>query len=206
MTPDVAAIILAAGQASRWRAAGGQGPTKLVAEYKGAPVVRRAAEAALASGARPVIAVLGHEADAVRAALAGLDLRLVIARDHAEGLSASLRAGLAEVPAHCEGALVLLGDMPDVSAGLIDRMIGALADDRGLDAVVPLVDGERGNPVLLTRSIFARVAALSGDQGARKLLTVDGIRVAEVAADAGARLDIDAPAALAAAMQERSES
>ncbi|MBV1703933.1 MAG: nucleotidyltransferase family protein [Hyphomicrobiales bacterium] len=191
MLPDVAAIVLAAGRSTRWAAAGGAGPTKLVAASGGEPMVRRVAGAALASRARPVVVVLGHAEDAVRAALAGLDVRFVVNPDPARGLASSLRAGLEAVPADAAGALVLLGDMPRVGAALLDRLIEAFAARLGAEAAAPFVAGARGNPVLLGRALFARAMALDGDRGAGAL--VDAARLVAVEADAAARFDVDAP-------------
>lgn len=195
-TNRVAAILLAAGQGARFRASGGEGPSKLVAELDGKALARHAAEAALSSQARPVIVVTGHADDAVRAALHGLDLAFVFNPEHRQGLSTSLRAGLAALPEDCAGAVVLLGDMPGVSAALIDRLIAAFAARPEAPAVVPVSGGERGNPVLLSRALFATAMALSGDRGARKLVDEAGDAVIEIEAGADARADIDTREAL----------
>ena len=177
---DVAAVVLAAGKASRWRASGGTEPTKLIAVWKGAPMVRCVALAALASRARPVVVVLGHEAAAVRAALDGLSAAFVENRDYAQGLSTSLRAGLAALPARCDGAVVLLGDMPEVGADLIDALISAFDARPDALAVAPRGAGGLGNPVLLARGLFAQAAELSGDKGARRLVERAGARRVEI--------------------------
>lgn len=195
-TNRVAAILLAAGQGARFRASGGEGPSKLVAELGGKALARHAAEAALSSQARPVILVTGHAEEAVRAALAGLDLDFVHNAEHREGLASSLRAGLAAVPQDCAGAVVLLGDMPGVSGSLIDRLIAAFEAHPGAPAVVPASEGERGNPVLLSRSLFTPAMALSGDRGARKLVDGAGDAVIEIEAGDDARADIDTREAL----------
>lgn len=122
----VAAVVLAAGRSSRYRAAGGAAETKLVAETEGKPIVLRVVEAALASRARPVIVVVGHASDAVKAALADCPITLVLNPDFASGLSSSLRLGLASTPIDSDGAVVLLGDMPKVTSSLIDELIAAL--------------------------------------------------------------------------------
>ena len=99
---------------------------KLLAELGGTAVVRRVAEAALASQARPVLVVTGHQAEAVRSALAGLDVTFVANPDFAQGLSTSLKAGLRALPGEADGALILLGDMPRIAAGDLDRLIARL--------------------------------------------------------------------------------
>ena len=194
---EVAAIILAAGRATRWRASGGAEATKLVALWRGRPLVRAVAEAALASRAAPVIVVLGHEGESVRAALAGLDVVCVRNADYAQGLATSLRVGLAAVPARRDGAVVLLGDMPAVGADLIDALIAAFEGRPGALAAAPLRDGALGNPALLGRAMFAEAMRLEGDTGARRLIEAAGDGL--VALDwegAEARFDVDEAGAL----------
>ena len=190
-----AAVVLAAGTASRYRAEANGAATKLVALLNGKPLVRHVVESALASGARPAIVVTGHERALVEEALAGLSVQFVFNPDFATGLASSLKTGIAAVPADCAGAIVLLGDMPRVSAALIDRLVGEFAIRPDIDAVAPVHAGERGNPVVLGRSLFAAVAKLTGDQGARKLFGAARIADVEVADEAVA-LDVDTPAAL----------
>ena len=197
----IAAIILAAGASSRFKAAGGGEASKLLAALAGKPLVRHAAEAALASSARPVVVVTGHDAQAVEAALDGLALRFAHNARCREGLASSLKTGIAALPDDAAGALILLGDMPAVTPVLIDRLIAAFADRPDALAVAPSVEGRRGNPALLSRSLFPAVAALEGDEGARKLLAdaAPGRVVALHAFGPGATLDVDTPQALAEA-------
>ena len=192
----IAAVVLAAGRSTRF-SGGAEGVTKLVAQVDGAPLVRRVAEAAADSGARPVIVVTGHARDAVMAALAGLDFREARNPDFASGIASSVKAGLAALPSSCDGALIFLADMPRVTAQLARELIDAFRADPDLDAVAPLVEGRRGNPVLLARGLFAEAMQLAGDEGARKLLMRANVRVAEIAVgDKGAALDVDTPEAL----------
>lgn len=188
----IAAVILAAGRSTRMG-----GPNKLLAEVNGRPLVRIAVEEALASRARPVIVVTGHQRERVEAALAGLDVVLVHNPDFAEGLSTSLKAGLSAVPPDAEAAVICLGDMPQVRASLIDRLLAAFDPERGALVVVPVSDGKRGNPVVWSRRFFPELMALEGDVGARHLIGRYPEAVAEVAlADKGALLDVDTPEAL----------
>ncbi len=196
--PRIAAIVLAAGESRRMRLPGSEPGTKLLCPIDGRPMLLWAVEAALASQADPVIVVTGHARDAVEAALAGRAVRLVHNPAYAEGLSTSLRAGLAAVPAGAEGALVLLGDMPRIGAALLDRLIAAYAPVEGRAIVVPTRDGKRGNPVLWDRRFFAAMDALRGDVGARHLIGEHDDWVAEVAVEDDAPLlDVDTPQALA---------
>src|SRR5689334_2527231 len=145
----IAAVLLAAGRSTRMG-----GPNKLLAEIGGRPLVRIAAEQALASRADPVIVVTGHQRERVEAALAGLPVRLVHNPDYAQGLGSSVRTGIAAVPTEADGAVVCLGDMPQVDAKLINALVEAFDPAKGALAVVPTIDGNRGNPVLWSRRFF----------------------------------------------------
>ena len=195
---QVAAILLAAGRSTRMG-----GPNKLTAEIGGRALVRIAAEQALASRASRVIVVTGHERARVEAALQGLPVRLVHNPDYAQGLSTSLKAGLAALPPQVDGAIVCLGDMPQVSAALIDRLLAAFDPERGSLVVVPTIEGKRGNPVVWSRRFVPDLMALEGDVGARHLIAAYADVVAEVPVDdAAALLDVDTPEALLAVKAE----
>jgi len=171
--------------------------TKLVADLNGKPLVRHVADAALASRARPVILVTGHARDLVEEALAGVPLTFVHNKDYASGLATSLRVGIAAVPPNAPGAIVLLGDMPLVTADLIDQLVMRFGENADADAIVPVTKGRRGNPVLLARSLFPTLARLTGDDGARRVLQEPGIHAVEVPVEGeSAAADIDTPDAL----------
>ncbi|MFB0493502.1 molybdenum cofactor cytidylyltransferase [Methylobacterium sp. OAE515] len=190
---EIGTVLLAAGLGSRF----GPAP-KLLAPLDGKPLVRHAAEAALGARPRPVVAVLGAHAQAVRAALDGLDLIGIDNPDYRAGLATSLRAGLAALPETCSAAVVVLGDMPRVTAAHIDRLAAAFAGARVEPAaVVPVQDGRRGNPVLLNlRRLGPEIARLDGDHGAGPLLK-GRADVLEIPGDPGTALDIDTPSGLA---------
>ena len=189
----IAAIILAAGKASRFRAADPCAATKVVALFQGEPMVRRAARAAVDAGACPVIVVTGCEPDAVGAALEGLTVSIAHNEHYESGIASSLIAGIAAVPEDIRAAFIMLGDMPLVDAALLQSLAKAFDADPQADAVIPVYDGQRGNPVLLARSLFERAAQLKGDEGARRLLRDPALRIIEVKAGAAAALDIDTP-------------
>src|SRR5258705_950924 len=188
----IAAVVLAAGRSTRMG-----GPNKLLAEIARRPLVRIAAEEALASRASPVIVVTGHQRAEVEKVLAGLPVQLVHNPSFADGLGTSVRAGIAAVPADADGAIVCLGDMPQVDRALIDRLIGAFDPDRGALIVMPTFEGKRGNPVLWSRRFFPDLMAIEGDVGARHLIAGYGEAAVEVPVGGKAALvDVDTPEAL----------
>lgn len=196
---EVAALILAAGKGTRFQAAAGVGspPSKLVARLDGEPLIRHVARAALASRARPVIVVTGHARDDVLAAVKDLAVETIHNPDFADGLSTSLRVGVAALPPKTYGVIVLLGDMPRISGDLIDCIVAAFENAPDVKAVVPVMDGRRGNPVLLSRRLFSEVARLSGDLGARPLLSSAGNMIVELPIDDEAiQFDVDTPDAI----------
>ena len=194
----VAAVVLAAGRSTRMGAV-----NKLIAEIGGKPLVRIAAEQALASHAKPVIVVTGHERERVEAALKGLAVRIVHNPDYADGLGGSLRAGIAAVPKEADGAIICLGDMPQVSSVLIDKLIAAFDPERGALVVMPSIDGRRGNPVLWARRFFNDLMQIHGDIGARHLIGSYAEAVVEIPiADDAALIDVDTPESLSAVKAE----
>ena len=196
---NIAAVILAAGRSTRMG-----GPNKLLAELGGKPMVRIVTEQVLASQASSVTVVTGHQAAEVEKALAGLKVKFVRNPDFVAGLAGSVRTGIAAVPENADGAVVCLGDMPLIDAKLIDRLIEALAPDRGHLIAVPVSDNKRGNPVLWSRRFFNELMTLDGDIGARNLIIRHAEAVVEVPVEGNsAFLDIDTPEALAAARQTK---
>ena len=197
--PRLDALVLAAGQGSRF------GGAKLLAAWAGAPVLAAALEAALASPARSVTVVTGAHAGPVEAAVrafaagrADADrLRLAHAADHADGLSASIRSGVAALPADADGAYLFLGDMPRVPHSVLQPLAAALA--AGARAAAPRQGGRRGHPVLVSRALFADLLALDGDRGAAPVLQGLGPELALVdTQDDGVHFDVDTPDDLAA--------
>jgi molybdenum cofactor cytidylyltransferase len=187
-------ILLAAGQARR---AGGI--NKLLARIDNEPVVRIAARNALESGLASLTVVAGHMSTEIEAALDGLPVTIVHNPDYVEGMAGSIRAGIAALPATADAALILLADMPEVTAEAIDRLIAAYAPEAGVLVVGAAHDGKRGNPVLWDKSHFEALARLEGDSGARHLLDQHPDDLTLVETGPGARLDLDTPEALAAA-------
>jgi xanthine dehydrogenase accessory factor len=140
--PRIAGIVLAAGTSSR------MSRNKLTEKLDGKALVRHAVDAGLASRLDPVLVVTGHEAQMLAVALEGAEVVLVHNQDFRRGLSTSLQTGIAALPEDCAGAMVLLGDMPDISPALIDRLIAAFDPRAGRAICVATAHGRRGHPVL----------------------------------------------------------
>jgi molybdenum cofactor cytidylyltransferase len=173
---QVAALVLAAGRSRR------MAPLNklLVTDKAGVPMILRVVDQVLASRARPVIVVTGHERERVEEALAGRPVIFAHADDYAEGLSASLKAGLAAVPPTAEGVMVCLGDMPLVTQAAMERIIGTFDPEEGRAIVQPTFRGKQGNPMLWGREFLPEMLTITGDIGARHLAARHAARLAEV--------------------------
>jgi molybdenum cofactor cytidylyltransferase len=161
----VAAIVLAAGRGTRF----GQEP-KLLATLQGRPLLLHGVEAAIGSAAQPVIVVTGHRSGEIKVALEGLPIQIVHNASFAEGLSTSLKVGFAALPPKAKAAIILLGDMPLVTAALIDELVAAWEEAGEPSALVPTLNGQRGNPVIISRRLHGLINELSGDSGAGLIL------------------------------------
>jgi len=190
------AIVLAAGAGSRF------GGGKLLAPWGDRPLLDGALATAFAAPVKTVSVVWGAdprvlavaEAVAARTGAPGR-LRLVHAERHAEGMAASLRAGVASLDPSSEGVFVFLGDMPRVAAEVTAALAHALA--AGADAAAPSFAGRRGHPVLFASGLYPALLDLSGDRGAASVLVGLGERLALVEADDdGVLFDVDQPAEL----------
>ena len=192
--PGIAALVLAAGQSRRMGRV-----NKLLAEIDGVPMVARVVDAALASRARAVVVVTGHEGEKLREALAGREVRFVHNPDYRKGLSTSLERGLAALGDDVDGVLVCLGDMPRTDPSHLDKLIAAFDPADGRSICVPTEGGKRGNPVLWGAEFFAEMKQVTGDVGARHLIGEHAQAVCEVPIDDEAIfVDIDTPEALTA--------
>ncbi len=158
----IAAVILAAGAARRF------GKQKLLAPVGDRPLIRWTVEEVLASGVDRTVVVLGREAEEVRASLADLPLDFVVNPRFTEGMSTSVRAGVAALDASATGAFMVLGDQP-VPREVLQRLLRAHLASR-LPIVAPSYRGHRGNPVLFDSSLFDELRRLEGDRGARGLV------------------------------------
>ncbi|MBA3553651.1 MAG: nucleotidyltransferase family protein [Gemmatimonadales bacterium] len=162
MPEPVAGVILAAGRSSRL------GTNKLLIELGGETVVRRAARQALEAGLSPVIVVLGFEEERVAAALEGLAVQKVVNRRHEEGMHASLRAGIERVAAECGAAVVILADMPLVTARMLEQIVARFRS-AGAPLVISLYGEMQAPPTLYARALFPALAE-SGAGGGQQVV------------------------------------
>lgn len=187
----VGGVVLAAGTSSRFSTG-----NKLLACVEGTPVVERVLTVAQRSALDDVVAVVGHEADAVTDAIAHLDVPTRLNDDYAAGQSASVRSAIdAARSAGWDAVVVLLGDMPFVRPGTIDELVETYRSGAAT-IVAPRYEGKRGNPVLFDRVHFGTLAGVDGDQGGRELVSNhDGTAFVETD-DRGVRQDVDTEADL----------
>ena len=197
--PRVAAIVLAAGASSRTAPA-----HKLLApDAAGMPMIACTLRAVAASRADPLVIVLGHrsaeiQAAALRGIPPGRTSLCVSARNHEMGLSRTLATGIQATSQHdVAGALICLGDMPRITTALLDRMIAAFAAHPDCPGIMPVHDGQRGNPILWNRSLFPALMNQTGDKGARALVQQYGADMLRIEAGAETVEDFDTPARLA---------
>ena len=160
--PIVAAVVLAAGSSTR------MGRNKLLLDLGGEAVVRRSVRAAVEAGVDRVVVVLGHEAEGVGAALAGLSHVAVMNPDHAQGVGTSLHLGVAQAATEARAIVVVLADMPFVTADMIRTVV-----ERYRATGAPLVVSRYGEveapPVLYDRALFAELLSVPGERCAKQV-------------------------------------
>jgi len=172
----IAAIVPAAGMSTR------MGQNKLLLTYNSKPLIVHAVDTLLSSAIDRVIVVVGHEADKIKESLTGRPVTIVVNRDYRDGMSTSVRAGLAAVPAEADAIMIFLADQPLLVAADVNRLVSAFAraTERGKSIVVPFFEGQRGNPVILASSYKESILEVVGDVGCRRVIKRNPDRVLEV--------------------------
>jgi molybdenum cofactor cytidylyltransferase len=167
----VAAIVLAAGASTRMC-----GPNKLMLDVRGEPLVRRVVRAVAAARVSTVTVVTGHQHEQVESALADLGVSVAFNADHPQGQGSSVRAGLAATR-EADAYLIVLGDQAWLTATSLGRLIDVYVRSDRSEIVIPVRNGERGNPIVLPR--WARTEILSGafNLGCRDLIAKNPTRV-----------------------------
>jgi len=182
----IAGLVLAAGLGTRF------GGTKVLASLHGTALVRHVVDRLLLAGLSPVVVVGGEAWAAIAAACEGTGAQVVENPDPEAGLSGSLRLAVTHVPASCDAFVVALGDQPFIEPEVVRRLVGVWESSNAA-AVVPEYRDGRGNPVLFDSTMRRHLVTLTGDRGARDLLTTLGSRVGVVAVDSAAPRDVDRP-------------
>lgn len=184
---SLAGIILAAGESSR------MGADKALLQYGNATFLEHLVSLFLPR-VSPVIVVLGHHAEKIRAALAARSgLQIAVNAEYQAGQLSSLQAGLRALPADSDGALVTLVDHPAVAPSTIDAMIECFRA-AGAPLLIPRYQGRRGHPVLFSRSIFDEILALPSSASAKQVVHAHHHAAVYVdVADPGVLQDVDTP-------------
>ncbi len=189
--PSVAIAVLAAGRSSRMGDC-----NKMLARLGDVPLVRLAAEKALEAGQGHALLVTGHMAEAVAAAVGDLPVQKVFNPAFATGLSSSLKCAVGALPPSCDGILIHLADMPEITAQHLRALCDVFEAAGGNCIVRATANGRRGNPIILPRALFDEVFSLTGDIGARAIIETSGLAVHDVEIGASAAIDVDTIEAL----------
>jgi molybdenum cofactor cytidylyltransferase len=166
------------------------GRNKLLLHVGGESLVRRTVRAARDAGLDPVLVVIGHDAERVRAELHGLPCELVPNERHALGMSTSLDAGIAAVPAGTDAAVVLLADMPFVAPAMI-REVVRRRRERGAPLVSSRYGAVQAPPTLYAREVFPELRGGEGEGRGREVVKRHADRVEWVEWPASALADVD---------------
>jgi len=191
--PSVAAVLLAAGSSTR------MGENKLLLSIDGQTVVARAARAAAAAGLDPIVVVLGHEAERVRAALDGLACQTVINPDHARGKGTSLQAGVREVAASsaADAAVVMLADMPFITAEMLAEVAARYRAGTDAGAPPPMVVSRYGDvnapPILYDRALWDELLGLPAEACGKEMVRRHRHEAVTLSWPEAALTDIDRP-------------
>ena len=161
---NIALVLLAAGGSTR------MGTPKLLLPYQGQPLIRRAAETAIAAGCDPVVVVLGSRVEETRGALEGLDVVIVENTEWEQGMGTSIRAGIsgAEILG-CEGAILALADQPLVSAEVLRRLVEE-HEETGRPIIASEYAETVGVPAFFTREFFPKLMALLPSEGCKAVI------------------------------------
>jgi molybdenum cofactor cytidylyltransferase len=183
----VAAVVLAAGSSTR------MGTNKLLLDIGGESLVRRSVRAAIEAGVEEVVVVLGHDERRVRVELEGLRCRMVVNPDHADGAGTSVRTGVREVGRDVDALVVVLADMPFVTAEMIATLVARYRATRA-PVVVSHYGEVQAPPTLYDRALFDELRQTPGERGARQVVRRHEAEAAIVEWPEAALRDVDVPA------------
>tara|TARA_Y100001978_G_scaffold131208_1_gene117331 strand:- start:1274 stop:1882 length:609 start_codon:yes stop_codon:yes gene_type:complete len=172
---DIHAVLLAAGRSKRM----GRN-NKLLLDVHGIPLVRKSAITILNSNVASLTVVTGFDEDKIVDALSGLNVNFVKNVNFREGLSSSLKAGLANITPSPSAVIICLADMPKIQPKHINRIIENFDPLRDWEICIPTNNGKRGNPVLIGNRFFPHIFETSGDFGAKQVMKHHTDKIVEV--------------------------
>ena len=175
----IGAVLLAGGASRRFGS-----ENKLLASVEGQPMVTRVAREVLAADVDDIVVVTGAEHEGYVTALSGLLVRIVPNSKWDDGIGGSIAVGVSALPAGLDGAFIVPGDLPNLSAHVFRRLTEVFAEHNASDVIVPVTGGgEQRNPVLWPKALFPRLAQLTGARGGKSLLDTLGEARVDVAFD-----------------------
>ena len=161
----IGAVLLAAGEGRRMG-----GVSKPLIRLQGVPLIRRHLVALSGAGVDEVVVVTGHAREAVEAQVLGFPVTLAHNPAYAEGQQGSVRVGLAALSGSFDAVFVALADQPMIGAGDLTELISAFKKRPAGHVVVPVVAGERGNPIVLDEVAHAQILASDANLACRHLI------------------------------------
>jgi CTP:molybdopterin cytidylyltransferase MocA len=161
----IGAVLLAAGEGRRMG-----GVVKPLIRLQGVPLIRRQLVALSGAGVDEVVVVTGHARNAIEEQVQSFSVTLAHNEAHAQGQESSVRAGLAALNGAFDAVFILPADQPLIAAGDLTELIGAFKKRPAGHVVVPVVDGQRGNPILLDEVAHAQILASGTNLGCRHLI------------------------------------
>lgn len=184
----IGGLLLAAGQSKRIEG----GYHKLLAKFDGVSLVQRSALTMLEAGINPIVAVTGHRREEIETELRDLPIAAVYNESFAEGIGTSMACGFShQIVAPCDGVLIMLADMPEITSAHIQKLLNAFATGRGKDVVRGSCGTKHGHPVIIPKSLFTAMQKLTSDNGGKANIEQSGLDVVLVEIGDAALHDVD---------------
>ena len=172
---NITNIILAAGQSKRMKE-----KNKLLIKIDNKTMIEKIVDTALKSIANNTIVVLGHENDILQNLLNNKNITTIVNKEYLKGQSSSLQLGISALPEDCDAAIVILGDMPNISSRLINQLIENYKPNDNKSIIIPTYKNKKGNPVLIDREFFPDILSIKGDKGAKDIIMANKKYISEI--------------------------
>jgi molybdenum cofactor cytidylyltransferase len=191
----ISSIMLAAGQSSRMK-----DENKLTKEIKGIPLINYSVKNILASAVDEIIIVTGHEKEKIENIVGEhKKIKYVYNKDFKNGMSSSIKTGLLSVSKKADAFFICLGDMPNVSQNIYNKLIKSrfnynkkLKREYKKEILIPTYEGKEGNPILFSKFMKNEIMLISGDLGAKKIIELNKNKILNVPFNnQGITLDFD---------------